>query len=722
MFQNVITNNEEEVIKKRRIDIKSLFNINDIVLYAIGLLVSMVGFNGDIAPFGLAIFAAACSNRIPSGILYVSVIIGTLIGFGLTGTLTFLISSLLFILMILVLRPKIQEEGKNERQRLGIYIATSVFLVEISKMFFTIFLIYDLIYSIVSGIITYIFYKIFSNSVNVIKQYGIKKAFSIEEVMGASLLISVALCAFSKLYIFGLSITNIFSIMMVLFLGWKNGMLVGGTAGITIGMVLGIINSTTPILVASYAISGMIAGLLNKLGKIGVILGFCAGNAVLTYFANGNTIPIITIREILVASLGLLIIPKEVNIDITEIIKETKCLPTTAGLLEEKKQTANKLNNVSETILQMARSYDDSAEDTLGEKIEVESKNTFNEKVLNALEELEDNPLYEDILLNDEPILNEAYSVLEKNERIDIEQLVNILEKVNNYKLVKEGAEESLEQITKILNNTYRINKLNTIWKHKEASNKKVLANQLGGVSKVISSLAEDIKTEEVKRNSSQKYKLIIGEAKATKSKSEVSGDSNIKSKLRDGKYMIAISDGMGSGQVAKKSSTMVIQMLKRLLTTGFDKDISIGLINSAVNLNSSEETYATIDISIIDLNTGNIEFVKNGACPTFIKSLNKVEVVKAVSFPAGVLDKIDLVVYDKDLKENDIIIMCSDGILESNTEYKNKELWLKEVLENITTNNVQKIADIIMQEAIDNGYGIAKDDMTIIVAKLEKI
>lgn len=62
-------------------------------------------------------------------------------------------------------------------------------------------------------------------------------------------------------------------------------MLVGGTAGITIGMVLGIINSTSPTLVASYAISGMIAGIMNKLGKIGVIVGFCVGNAVLTYFA-----------------------------------------------------------------------------------------------------------------------------------------------------------------------------------------------------------------------------------------------------------------------------------------------------------------------------------------------------------------------------------------------------------------------------------------------------
>lgn len=207
-------------------------------------------------------------------------------------------------------------------------------------MFFTTFLVYDLVVSIMLGIIVYIFYKIFANSLIVINEYGIKKAFSIEEVMGASLIISIALCAFSKLYIFGFSFTNIFSIMLVLFLGWKNGMLVGGTAGITIGMVLGIINETSPILVASYAISGMLAGILNKLGKIGVIVGFCVGNAVLTYIANGNTVPIITIREILIASLGLLVIPKDVSFDITEIINQTKCLPTTAGVIEEKKENS----------------------------------------------------------------------------------------------------------------------------------------------------------------------------------------------------------------------------------------------------------------------------------------------------------------------------------------------------------------------------------------------
>ena len=66
-------------------------------------------------------------------------------------------------------------------------------------------------------------------------------------------------------------------------------------------------------------------------------------------------------------------------------------------------------------------------------------------------------------------------------------------------------------------------------------------------------------------------------------------------------------------------------------------------------------------------------------------------------------------------------MVMCSDGIMESNTEYQNKELWVRDILQSIQTDNVQKIADIITKEAIDNGYGVAKDDMTIIVAKFIK-
>ena len=118
MFQNVINQNIEEQEEKqtRKIDFKNLLKINNIVLYAIACLVSMVGFNKELAPFGLAIFAAVCSNKIPAGILYIAVLIGTAIGFGLSGILTFIISSLLFIAMILIFRPRTQVPNKYEKQ------------------------------------------------------------------------------------------------------------------------------------------------------------------------------------------------------------------------------------------------------------------------------------------------------------------------------------------------------------------------------------------------------------------------------------------------------------------------------------------------------------------------------------------------------------------------------------------------------------------------------
>ena len=62
---------------------------------------------------------------------------------------------------------------------------------------------------------------------------------------------------------------------------------------------------------------------------------------------------------------------------------------------------------------------------------------------------------------------------------------------------------------------------------------------------------------------------------------------------------------------------------------------------------------------------------------------------------------------------------MCSDGILEAKDDTKKE--WMEEFLRNVSTNNVQKLADLILAEAIDNSYGIAQDDMTVIVSKIMK-
>lgn len=824
MFQNISKESEQEfneeikVNKKEEVKeiFKKLFTKQNIILYIITFMVSMVNISSDnvmfsITPFGIAIIAAALSSNMPVGIMYAISLISTFIKFGPNSLLTYILTTLVFFVTILIKRPKIQDEV-NEQKRLGMHLFISTLIVQVVPMFFRSFILYELLTGVMLSISTYIFYKIFSNSITVIREVGIKKVFSIEEVIGTSLLLTIAFMALGDTAVFGYSVKNILSILLVLILGWKNGILVGATSGITIGVVLGIIGNSEPIMIASYAISGMIAGIFNKFGKIGVILGFIIGNVLLTYVANGNTVPVILIQEILIASLGLLAIPKGVQINIEDLVSKTKMLPETTGkTLEENKETVYKLTSMSQTISDMAKSYQEAAATIVSEE-ELKEQELSNEKIFIDelrinLEGLEENILYDDIY-NDKDILKDIFEYLLKEEIMVERELVKIFANHNNYIVGFEEknkkVEEEVSKITKVINYSYRISKMNFIWKKKMDESKKNVSNQLEGVSEAISNLANEIsknpdefedkkqeiltllEQKEIKikdisikkqksgrfivdiyadtcdnldgtscdikkigkilnkvfndkfiiqdqqcglRENKQKCKFTyimqdklniqIGVAKTTKADSPVSGDSNLQTKLDDGKYLLALSDGMGSGPEARKSSKIAIKMLERLLEAGFDKDISIKLINSTLIANLEDDMYATLDIAILDLFKGNLEFIKNGACPTFVKRNKEIQILKSLSLPTGIVENADLTVYDYDLQPGDILVMCTDGIIESNTEYVNKELWVKYLLEDIQTNDAQQIADLILSEAIDNNYGKQKDDMTVIVAKI---
>lgn len=826
MFQNISKESEQEfneeikVNKKEEVKeiFKKLFTKQNIILYIITFMVSMVNISSDnvmfsITPFGIAIIAAALSSNMPVGIMYAISLISTFIKFGPNSLLTYILTTLVFFVTILIKRPKIQDEV-NEQKRLGMHLFISTLIVQVVPMFFRSFILYELLTGVMLSISTYIFYKIFSNSITVTREVGIKKVFSIEEVIGTSLLLAIAFMALGDTAVFGYSVKNILSILLVLILGWKNGILVGATSGITIGVVLGIIGNSEPIMIASYAISGMIAGIFNKFGKIGVILGFIIGNVLLTYVANGNTVPVILIQEILIASLGLLAIPKGVQINIEDLVSKTKMLPETTGkTLEENKETVYKLTSMSQTISDMAKSYQEAAATIVSEE-ELKEQELSNEKIFIDelrinLEGLEENILYDDIY-NDKDILKDIFEYLLKEEIMVERELVKIFANHNNYIVGFEEknkkVEEEVSKITKVINYSYRISKMNFIWKKKMDESKKNVSNQLEGVSEAISNLANEIsknpdefedkkqeiltllEQKEIKikdisikkqksgrfivdiyadtcdnldgtscdikkigkilnkvfndkfiiqdqqcglRENKQKCKFTyimqdklniqIGVAKTTKADSPVSGDSNLQTKLDDGKYLLALSDGMGSGPEARKSSKIAIKMLERLLEAGFDKDISIKLINSTLIANLEDDMYATLDIAILDLFKGNLEFIKNGACPTFVKRNKEIQILKSLSLPTGIVENADLTVYDYDLQPGDILVMCTDGIIESNTEYVNKELWVKYLLEDIQTNDAQQIADLILSEAIDNNYGKQKDDMTVIVAKVSQ-
>lgn len=824
MFQNISANTDyvEENKNKTNLKenfIKQNFSKQAILIYILAFMVSTVKFGNNMAPFAISIIAAIAANNIPILIPYVITCIGTFVGFGGSGLLTYILTSLIFMALSIFVMPKLKED--TEQKRLMPHLIVATILVQIVQILFGPILIYDILSAILFTIISCIFYKIFNSSISVIKDSKTKKAFSIEELIGTSLLIAIAISAFRDIAIFGYSIRNILSVLVVLILGWQNGILVGATSGVTIGVVIAIIQNGDPVQIAAFAISGMIAGLLNKIGKIGVIIGFLLGNIILSYAANGNTHSVIMIQEILIASIGLLAMPKNLKINIEDFVSDIKYLPKAPdNRLEQKEDMVYKLNNVSDAISEMANTYKEAAA-TILEENEVEytkNKEIFVTELENNINDLKDNVLYDDLIDDESPIIDDIFKLLTEKAEITRKELLKIFENHNNYILgfddsvVSNKLMDEIDKMVKAINASYRVSKINFIWKKKIVENKEAMVNQLDGISKTISNLAEDITTkksskeldekeellklfeqkridvkelninkeqngkieigiytkpcedynstnleiEECKSDkikqiinkfykqefevqlvdcsiqkandicyfkyiSKNKYKLQIGLAKSTKEGSPVSGDTTLKMKLQDGKQLIAISDGMGSGPNARKSSKIAIQMLKRLLISGFNKETSLDMINSSMCLNAEDDSYATLDIAIFDLYEGNVEFIKNGASPTYIKDRRHVDIIKNITLPAGILNNIELKISDRDISENEILVMCSDGIAESNAEYENKELWLKYLLEQIETENVQKMADIILAEAIDNNYGIPKDDMTVIVCKIEK-
>lgn len=215
-----------------------------------------------------------------------------------------------------------------------------------------------------------------------------------------------------------------------------------------------------------------------------------------------------------------------------------------------------------------------------------------------------------------------------------------------------------------------------------------------------------------------QAFQVAIGTASVSKEVKK-SGDTLAFKELNNGNYMLAISDGMGTGEKAAIESNDTISLLEHLLEGGCDKEVAIKTINSTLSLRSSEETFSTIDLALIDLYNAQVDFVKIGSAPSFIKSRKDVRVIKKSSLPVGILDEVDVNQVSVKLNHGDFVIMVSDGVLENNPSIKDPITWLKQLIENKQTKNPQEMADYILKEAGHNKQ--PRDDMTVLVAKIWK-
>ncbi len=210
-------------------------------------------------------------------------------------------------------------------------------------------------------------------------------------------------------------------------------------------------------------------------------------------------------------------------------------------------------------------------------------------------------------------------------------------------------------------------------------------------------------------------FSVKIATASRAGKAGEISGDTIASFESEDDRFYSLISDGMGSGEVAKETSEFVAGFMRTALDIGAAKETLLHMLNHTIR-KRREECSATVDLFELDLLTGEAVFIKSGAAPSYVKRESSIFRIRSQTAPIGLLGSIDTEKIKVEVRPGDHVIMLSDGIADSMEDAP----WLLVMLGEPPRKNLTEYAEAILQEAVKNSK--TSDDMSVVVMKIEEI
>lgn len=415
-------------------------NTLDILKYGIfiifSILISFVNikFNNEniVIPISVAFVIAMIANDIPIGGVLVAEAITLGFRFGTGGFGIYIVEILMFILSIFILKP-IEIKMDSEKYKLGkrvviITIITSMLMYMKKYPFYAV-----CEFTIFSLCLEYIFYKIFSNGINVIKNFGKSKVYSEIEIISAGVFIAVAIIPLFSLHgKITLMISGIL-IMADLWLVTSKLKLKYGMVASIVFSVLGFIMFDEPMHYFAYFIFiGLFSALLNRMNKIIFFFMNSLFIGLVFYFNFKYKINLIILIEMLIGMMVLLFMRAVKKVDYTD---DVKMLPEAMMEIEEKQDVEKEKRR--------------------------EKLSNFKIKVKNAMSYNKTNILYDELYKNRNNILDDIFNVLNVSKSISDDEIIKILndKKIylaeENNKFDKEIQMMQIKGVTRLINNVF---------------------------------------------------------------------------------------------------------------------------------------------------------------------------------------------------------------------------------------------------------------------------
>lgn len=768
----------ERAVKRKQIFMgsRAVFNISitDIVNLVLCYIVSACSVMNSATPFALGAYAA---SFLPGRW------IGTLI-FSVMGLIRFRadMDVIFYIVSIVGATFVMGVAGRGTTFRaicITLFLLCSLMIKNVINASYW----YDYLLVITECVLCFFSVYVFDNAVPLIAKGNDRRYILDTEIISVYILISMVIrCTSSVPLVFGMDVSVILAITVLLIINLGGDISSSSAMGIVLGFVAsgggdGIAS------VGAFAFASLLSGVFNRFGKWGVIMGFVLANTLLSAFYQGEHIPF-DIFEVVTASIIFALLPNGITYYLSSMPSKTVHMATKAFIEQDKLRTnvASRLNSLADSYTEISKSYN----------IRQEKDSISREYIINMLDSASSKICPSCGLKYNcwERCVKDSYRGM--MEMLDIADKKGVLEK-GDVPPPFEGKCIKIDDFVSEFNRMHRVYKVEKIWRKRAMENRALISNLLLGISQSVKMLGREfilypdiptekeiktildkkktdvndvtfLKSEEdfvaevtINKNSvgnkekqlicdvlkeitkerayltdtihtedgirlvyrkEGKYKVSIGNASVSKSGESVCGDSFTALESPMGNIVVAVSDGMGTGEEARYESMTAIGLLNCFVSSGMDITTALDVINSSLMVTSLGDSFATMDMCSVNRHSGKIDIYKFGAETGYIKTKDGVFSVCIESLPFGVVaDYGETKCCTFDASDVSMIILMSDGV--SDAINCNGEDRIISIIKNIRSDNPQYVASQILNDALGYSKQKPKDDMTVVAVSI---
>ena len=245
------------------------------------------------------------------------------------------------------------------------------------------------------------------------------------------------------------------------------------------------------------------------------------------------------------------------------------------------------------------------------------------------------------------------------------------------------------------------------------------LAKQLGVYLGVHLQVTEQNATK-VMMEEAAVFQAVCGQASACAMGGEEgvalqNGDAVLIRTLPGCRLLAAVSDGMGHGKNAQAESRKTLQMLHGCMEAGYTTKQAMRAVNGAMLNATGGEIFATVDMCLVDLWTGEMQLNKLGAVGSVLIQGQRIRWLCGAALPLGIMEHVMPAEERITLGEGDRLLLFTDGIVDL---YAGEE-EIMTLLQRHLEESPQEMAERVLEDAINRSGGAPQDDMTVLCLQL---